>query len=230
MASRPESARGRTHLGALYVRAGRFDEARRLYREAARDLAGDRPAHVAEAMVVGAGIELAAGDAVICETMLRAAERRMAEAGSKRGLGDVSALLARALYEQGRFEEAASRADEALTRGIDELGQWDVLGVKALVLAHRGDTVTAERLAREAFGRLADTEALTARSQAALTLAHVLALAGRADEGRPVAEEALRVAQRKEDIVTARRARELLETLGAAATPPRSRARPSARR
>jgi tetratricopeptide (TPR) repeat protein len=224
-------ARAEGWLANLYALAGRLDEARRLVREAELAVADSGPKYgLAEALFLGALVEVNGGDPRIAETLLRRSLVRAEEAGDKTTGGDALALLGRVLFEQGRLEEAEACVDSALEGGIDAIAAVPARGVKARALAHRGEAEAAERLARQALESVAGTDCLTLRSEAGMNLADVLALAGRVDEARSAAEEALRLAERKEDIVTARNARERLASLGRSATPPRSRARPSSRR
>jgi Flp pilus assembly protein TadD len=79
------------------------------------------------------------------------------------------------------------------------------------VLARRGRLEEAERLAAEAVELAADTDMLAMRAGALLDLARVLRLAGRDAEARPLAGQALELAERKGHVVAAGQARDLLD-------------------
>jgi hypothetical protein len=131
----------------------------------------------------------------------------------ERGLrAEMTANLARALAGQGRDDEAlevAAVSGEMAVRD-DLYSQVERRGPLALVLARRGRLDEAERLAAEAVELAADTDMLAMRAGALLDLARVLRLAGRGAEGRPLAGQALELADRKGHVVAADQARELL--------------------
>ena len=79
------------------------------------------------------------------------------------------------------------------------------------MLARRGRLEEAERLAAEAVELAADTDMLAMRAGALLDLARVLRLAGRDTEARPLAGQALELAERKGYVVAAGQARDLLD-------------------
>jgi hypothetical protein len=81
-------------------------------------------------------------------------------------------------------------------------------GVRAKLLARRGTTGEAERLARDAVARADLTDFLHLRWYARLSHDEVLRLAGREAEARPVLEAAAEIAERKGSVVGARRARD----------------------
>jgi hypothetical protein len=80
--------------------------------------------------------------------------------------------------------------------------------VHARVLACRDELDEAERLARAAVARAEETDALDLRGDALLSLAQVLALAGK--DARPELEQALALYERKGNLVMAERARSRL--------------------
>jgi ATP/maltotriose-dependent transcriptional regulator MalT len=130
-------------------------------------------------------------------------------------LPTVMGILAEVRSIQGDDDEA-----EKLTREIEAAaGTEDVYsqvlwrGVRAKVLVRRERFEEAERLAREALDLVEPTDFLHLHWLAQMSLAEVLRLAGRPEEARPVAAQALRLAEEKEHLVRARRARDLLEQL-----------------
>jgi len=121
-------------------------------------------------------------------------------------------LLARALYAQGRDEEA-----EQLTRECEEAARPnDVLAnilwraTRAQVLARRGEVGAAEALACEAVAFSAKSDFIDAHGDALMDLAEVRRLAGRADDARPALEQALQLYEQKGNLVSAAKARALL--------------------
>jgi uncharacterized protein YdbL (DUF1318 family) len=81
------------------------------------------------------------------------------------------------------------------------------------VLARRGDHDSAAIVIQAAAARAAETDYLTLRAYAAISLAEVERLAGRPDGERAALEEAVRLAGQKGDALTAARVRALLEQL-----------------
>ncbi len=220
-----ERARGdkKAMSSALFAQAellaglGRFEEARELIARAKALLQ-----EIALTVWLGgplaqfAGwVELWAGDPVAAERELRHGYESLGEIGEMAWLPTVTGILAEVRLSQGEDGEA-----EALTAEIENVaGTEDVYsqvlwrGVRAKVLARRGQFDEAETLAREAVDLVGPTDFLHLHWLARMSLAEVLALAGRAREAQPVAAEALRLAEDKQHLVRAQRARELIEQL-----------------
>ena len=92
--------------------------------------------------------------------------------------GQSVALLAEALYADGRLDEAqawASRADE-LGASDDPVTQLRSRAVRARVLARSGEHAEAERLAREAVALSDETDQLDTQGDAYAALGEVLVL------------------------------------------------------
>jgi hypothetical protein len=85
--------------------------------------------------------------------------------------------------------------------------------VRAKVLARRGEPAEGERLAREAIALAARTDYLHYHAQAVADLAEVLRLSGRSKESAAVAKEAIRLYEKKGNIVAARTLRNFLAEL-----------------
>jgi predicted ATPase/class 3 adenylate cyclase len=200
-------------LGWLHAMRGDFDEGRALYRrgQAIYDDLGFKLRAAARTQV-GGTIELLAGDPAAAEEELRWGYETLEALGEKSLFSTVSAILARAIYAQGRFDEAERVAEV----GRQAAGDDDVIsqvlwrGTQAKVLARRGELGEAERLAREGVALIEQTDHLDGHGDALLDLADVLRLAGRDDEAVPVVEAALELYERKGNVVSAVRARELL--------------------
>jgi DNA-binding SARP family transcriptional activator len=197
----------------LEAMSGRLDEARQHIRETralARDLGLVWQAGVQE--LLSGYVELLAGDPVAAERDMRAAEQVFREIGEGWFLSTVAVDLPRAVYEQGRYEDAF-----ALLDAIDELpaptdSEWLIkrTGVPARLLARRGRFEEAERLAREGVAVAAGTEFVGLHADVLLDLAEVLRLAGRADEAAAATAEAVGLYERKGNAAAARSARVLV--------------------
>jgi len=169
-------------------------------------------------MVFG-DIELLAGDYGAAERSLRVGLEALDAMGEQGFRSTVAAYIARALYRQDRLDEA-----EELARGAEQSSAADDIwsktwagGTRAKVLARRGNDREAEQLAREAAARIEGTDALDLRGGALLDLADVLTLAGRKQEARAPAEDALVLFERKGNVVSAEEARRMVaqaENLG----------------
>jgi tetratricopeptide (TPR) repeat protein len=124
-------------------------------------------------------------------------------------LSTAAAALAQALYELDRLDEA-----ETWTQRSRELGASDDLATQALwrqaeakLLARRGQTEEAERLAREAVAILNPTQSLDSRAESLVDLGTVLELVGKPDDARAALERALDLYERKGNVVMAERMR-----------------------
>jgi hypothetical protein len=127
----------------------------------------------------------------------------------------VAASLAETLYAQRRFEEAEeyTRVSEDTAARDDYVSQIVWRSVRAKAIGSEGRFGDAERLAHEAVVLAADTDSIDLRGDALMSLAEVLRLADRADEAVSVIEEALRLYEQKGNLVSADRARSLLDGL-----------------
>jgi tetratricopeptide (TPR) repeat protein len=84
-------------------------------------------------------------------------------------------------------------------------------GLRARILAERGELGEAEELARAAVALAARTDFLNQHGDALLELAAVLAKGGRAPEARAAADEALELYRRKGNLVSSARASQWME-------------------
>ena len=186
-------------LGGLAAMQRQFDQARVLV---ARSRAMYQDLGLATREAAGCQetglIELLAGDPVAAEREFRAGYDRLMEMGQDAFAGTTAALLAQALYEQGRYDEAEDFARISLTAAEDQAmlkPEW--APTLARVLARKGDTARAEQLALEAFEIAEQTDDVLARGDAATAVAEVLHLAGRSAEGAPYLERAASVYEAK---------------------------------
>lgn len=161
-------------------------------------------------------VELLAGEPEAAERELRWGVATLSEIGEVSWLSTTASLLAEALYQQGRYQEterfiATSRGAAA---SDDVYSQVLWRSVRSKVLARRGEGDEAQSLARQAAVLSEPIEFPLLRIHALFCLAEVLALTGRLREAEPTVEEAVRLAQEKGDVVSARKGERLLAELG----------------
>jgi class 3 adenylate cyclase/ketosteroid isomerase-like protein/tetratricopeptide (TPR) repeat protein len=133
--------------------------------------------------VFAARIDLLEGDTAAAERTLRSAYEGLRDLGLGTDAAQVAALLARALLEQGRADEAEQLSHESQALAGDDLKAaiaWR--GVRAEALAVRGEVDAAVELARAAVEIAAATDAHLDHADARLALAAALRAAGRAQE------------------------------------------------
>jgi class 3 adenylate cyclase/tetratricopeptide (TPR) repeat protein len=174
---RPLRSSVHTDLAGLLALRGDFDEARRLFRDAAAtsEEFGLRFRRATQAFV-GAQIELLAGDPAAAERELRGSSAAFDEIGAATSATTHRALLAEVLTRLGRLDEA----EELARRVAAEAPADDLLAhvllrcTLARVRAREGAAREAVELAAEARQLLADAEfpqlaiaALTAAAEGA---------------------------------------------------------------
>ncbi|HEX8082793.1 MAG TPA: adenylate/guanylate cyclase domain-containing protein [Solirubrobacteraceae bacterium] len=211
---------GNRHVEAAALRCQAVLEAMRGRPDAARDIVATCRATLEELglalelheLATYAGIvELLAGEPAAAEAHLHRAREGFAALGVESGAAQASALLARALVEQGRFHEAEEQTRLAERHGGDDLKTGLVWrGVRAEALARRGEHAEAERLAREAVALAEPTDALADKADSFMALATVLRACGRDEEGRDAATRAHALYAAKEHTAGAMRARAAL--------------------
>ena len=134
------------------------------------------------------------GDWHAAERELRRAYEELSSMGDKSYLSLTAGWLARCLYALGRYEEAdelATVSERAAARSwIAAQVTWR--GVRALLLAQRGEVEAGEALAREAVELALRTDRVDTQTAALMDLAEVLLVAGREAEAIPVVIDALR--------------------------------------
>jgi Flp pilus assembly protein TadD len=162
-----------------------------------------------------AQLELRAGDAAAAEAQLRPAHEHLKAIGEKGARCGVAAILAEALYQQNRLDEAEefTRVSEDAAATDDVIAQVWWRGVRAKVLARRGDTSSAVRLARQAVELSEPSDLSVMKGQAYEALGETLGLVGEADEARTAYEQAVALFEQKGDVVDAGRVAEQLGML-----------------
>jgi DNA-binding SARP family transcriptional activator/tetratricopeptide (TPR) repeat protein len=188
-------------LAGLKAMAGEFDEARKLvadHKAIAEEL-GLRVTAASAAETYGI-VEMLAGDPAAAERELAAGYGALEEIGETQNFPDLAAKLADALYEQGEDERALelSEVSERATAPDDLSAGVQWRGVRAKLLARRGDAQAAEALAREAVALAEETDFPVLRGDALIVLDEV------AGEGRA---EAIRLYEEKGNVAAAERAR-----------------------
>jgi len=160
-------------------------------------------------------LELLAGDPAAAERELRE-DREMLEAmGETYFLSTMVVVLARAVRDQGRDEEALelTRTAEqtAAPDDVDAQVLWRC--VRAPILARIGKIEGAEMLAQAALDLARQTEVPGFQATALSELGAVLRIAGRHHEARRALAEAVEIYLRKGDVASAGMTKAALEDL-----------------
>ena len=160
-------------------------------------------------------MELLAGDPEAAEREARRDFDALGALDERYFRSTVAGMLARALYEAGRYAEAEAVVEEARALTADDDFESQVLwrGVAARILARSGRTDQALELSESQLRIAAETASPVFEAEARVERAEVLALLGRQDEAEPPLREALRLAEAKGDLVSADRIRQRLEVL-----------------
>ncbi len=162
-------------------------------------------------------LELIGNDAAAAERVLREGHDLLEEMGETGYLASVTAILAEAVYRQGRYDEAERHAlsvrDTVASDDLDPQARWR--GVAAKVLAQRGELESAKSLAREAVDLVESTDWLHLRAELHCDLAEVLVLSGAGQEAAHSLEHALALYEEKGDQPDADRVRQRLADLRA---------------
>jgi class 3 adenylate cyclase/ketosteroid isomerase-like protein/tetratricopeptide (TPR) repeat protein len=210
---------GNRHVEAVALRCQAVLEAMRGRTDAAREILAGGRATLEELgltlelheLAMHAGIvELLADQPRRAEELLRTARDGFAGLGLSVSAAQAAALLARALAEQGRDEQALAETEYAQEHAGGDLKTtitW--LGVRAEALARGGQTGEALELARRAVALADPTDALADKADANMALAHILRETGRPDEARSAADAARVLYAQKDHAVGVHRADEL---------------------
>jgi class 3 adenylate cyclase/tetratricopeptide (TPR) repeat protein len=157
-------------------------------------------------------VRLLAGEPALAEIPLRAGVETLTAVSDRAMLATTSAMLAQAVYAQGRLREADEWCQRAADAGAvdDIVTQVIWRGVKAKILARQGHCEQAAALAREAVALAEPTDLLSHRGDAMLDLAEVLATCGHTDESQRAVQTGLSLYEQKDNTIGAARARSLL--------------------
>ena len=145
----------------------------------------------------------------VAERDLRPLYDGLKRIGERSHFCSVATMLARAVYDQGRYDEADELALEAerTSRPNDIHSHIVWRGIRAKVLARRGDTDAAELLAREGVAFASHSDFLHSHAEALMDPAEILYLAGRYGEAAATVEEAILLHERKGNVIAADKAR-----------------------
>jgi ATP/maltotriose-dependent transcriptional regulator MalT len=206
------------HLEAM---RGNFDEARELYRRSRAILEELGWSFLAAQTSFDSGpIELLAGDPRAAEEELRRDYETLDRMGEKNYISTTAALLARAVYEQGRYVEAGTFADVSRELAADDDVTSQVLwrGVHAMLLARAEEHAEAETMARSAVQMSESADAPEAQGNALLDLAEVLSMAGDREGAARALTQAIGQFEGKGMLVPAERAQARLASLEGSVT------------
>src|SRR5262245_42496209 len=205
-------------FAALHAMEGDFESARSLLGEANTLLEELGRLYTVGISQFEVMVELLAGEPAAAELRLRNAYERLDEMGEKALFASTAAMLAQAIYAQGRYEEAGEfcRASREAAAADDLSAQVEWRAIAAKLLARRGETAEAETLAREAVELVARTDFLRTHGDVLLDLGEVLALGGDPQQAAAAIRAGLELYEQKGDTVMAGRARERLDATGSA--------------
>jgi len=195
-------------LAQLKAMNGELQAARGLYvrsRTTLRDLGQGRLAASTGADLLR--VELLGGDLLAAEREVRSDYDFLSKVGDTYTLSSLAALLAKALREQGRADEAIdlSRTAENLSAPDDIESQVLWRSVRAPLVAAAGDPSLAENLARTAVDLANGTESPMLKADAIAELATVLMTIGRPAEAIQTVNEAIALYAAKGNLVAGER-------------------------
>jgi class 3 adenylate cyclase/tetratricopeptide (TPR) repeat protein len=189
-------------IAPLHAMSGDFDRARELT-EVAGDVLRDLGAAVIAARTSHASsrIESMAGDPEAAEAKLRADFEVLTAMDERYVRPIIAALLAKALFELGRTDEAEEFAGvTAEIASPDDLEAQALLrSVRARVLASRGQLADARALAHEVLELVGQTDDLVLRADSLVAVAE--ALEGSPEERVAALGEALELYEQKRHLV-----------------------------
>lgn len=200
-------------IAQLHAMNGDCDIAREMClraRAVLRDLG--QGVRAASASLDLAVVEILAGNAAAAESEVRADCEMLEKLGETFFLSTMAAMLARAVREQGRYDEALelTRLAERNAAADDVDAQVLWRSVRAPILARAGALEEAEALARASLDMARQTEMPGLHASALSDLGSVLLLAKRTEEAQVVLDEAVQIYTDKGDVMSAKRARALL--------------------
>jgi ATP/maltotriose-dependent transcriptional regulator MalT len=189
---------------------GRFDEARDLA-DRARAIHEEfgfrlRASWVSE---TSGAIEMLAGNPAGAERALRAGLDAAVELGDRGFQATVAAMLAHALVEQGRVEEAERFASvsEASAAEDDVASQVLWRSARGRILAASGAAADSETMVREAVALVEATDDVNMHADTVVDLAIVLLSADRGAEAKEALDQAIGLYDGKGNVAAAGRAR-----------------------
>ena len=213
-------------IGQLEAMRGDFERARLLYRRSRASL--EEFGYLLTAALTSlksSVIELLAGDLAAAESELRADYRRLEEMGERNYISTTAGLLGDVLYRQDRYDESAEFAEvcEHLASPDDVASQFLWRCVRGKLRAREGAIDEAGSLLLAAMALIETSDQLDLQGYGLLDFAEVRELAGAHADAAALSEKAAGLFERKGNIVSALRARQLAERLRS--TPATSRQR-----
>jgi tetratricopeptide (TPR) repeat protein len=201
-------------LAVLEAMRGRFAAAREHYSESQRAFEElGFSFRLASFRMYHGWAELIAGDSTAAERELQIGYDALQRTGERTTLSTMAAFLARAVFAQGRYDEAERLTEVSSEAGSDDdpITQAMWRGTRARVVAVRGRSDTeAERLAREAVELSFGTDCVNMQADALVDLAETLRLLDRGGETTDILEEAIELYERKGNVVSATAVRTLI--------------------
>jgi Flp pilus assembly protein TadD len=195
-------------LAALKAMRGEVDEARSLmeYFGTIVDDLGLRVTAASAAETSGL-VELLAGDPEAAERLLRRGYAQLEEMGERSTSANLAALLAQALYAQGRYADAVA-VTETAPAPADVSARVHLGAARSKALARVGRTDEAELTGRQAAQLAASTDFIVMHADALVDLASALQDAGGA-EPEALVRKAIGLYECKGNVVSAAAARAL---------------------
>ena len=156
-----------------------------------------------------ASVRLLAGQPERAEALLRADVETLSAMSDGGALATSTALLAQAVFAQGRMDDALElcRMTDRRAAAEDIATQMIWRGVQARIVARAGRHEEAEALARAAVALVEPTDLLSHRGDAMLDLADVLRIAGRPAEADRATRAGVALYERKGNAAAAARSR-----------------------
>jgi DNA-binding SARP family transcriptional activator len=198
-------------LAALHAMTGDFEQARELLREG-NAILGELGRMESAVSHHEALVELLAGRPDAAEARLRVGYEELSRMGGDGALlATTAAMLAQAVYEQDRVEEAEEFCDLCSRSAPPEDLVTQVVwrGVKAKALARCERFAEAEPLAREAVALVERTDLVTHHGDALLDLATVLHLMGRTADAEAAMEAGCALHEGKGNAAAAERVKRM---------------------
>jgi ATP/maltotriose-dependent transcriptional regulator MalT len=203
-------------IGHLEGMRGNFERARLLYRRSRASLEEFGYLLMAALTSLDSSlIELLAGDLAAAESELRTDYRRLEEMGERNYISTTAGLLADVLYRQGRYDESAAFAGvcQQLASPDDVASQFFWRSVQGKLSARQGATGEAESLLSAATALIETSDQLDLQGSGLMDYAEVCELAGAPADAAALSVRAAMLFERKGNVVSALRARQLAERL-----------------
>jgi tetratricopeptide (TPR) repeat protein len=204
-------------LSVLYALPGRFADARATVARAQSLYRGLETRLTPSCAICAGEIEMIAGNPAAAEPEFRRGCEGLRALGNRGILCSSLALLADAVYAQGRLDEAQelARQAKAISSSPDRDSQTRWRAVRAKVLARRGQFPAARQLADESLAIAAPSSSTLLHAYALETQAEVSSLAGAPEEAAGHLRAALRLYEERRASALADRIRAALASLPA---------------